>query len=64
MTDKTESKVLSIVADIVQSQKNHTNASEEINNENKPEKTKPEKVAPVIKGKPKSGRFWKTEKEK
>lgn len=65
MTDETHNKVLSLVADIVKKQGNKIGAADSSNyeGENDPAKTsKP--YTTVIKGKPKSGRFWKTEKER
>ncbi|KAJ8713047.1 hypothetical protein PYW08_008351 [Mythimna loreyi] len=62
MTEETQNKVLEIVANIAKSQDNEKNI--ESNDEDKSEKeTKATKIEP-IRGIPKSGRFWKSKKEK
>lgn len=66
MANETQNKVLSLVADIV---KTHGKSSDAVASnfdvENAaPKKYKLKSTQPAIKGKPKSGRFWKTEKER
>lgn len=60
MTDKTQNKVLTLVTDTKKDNRSDTvssNVQENVSTNNKPK-------TPCNRGKPKSGRFWKTEKER
>lgn len=58
MTDKTQNKVLTLVTDTKKDNRSDTVSSNvQENVYNKPK-------TPCNRGKPKSGRFWKTEKER
>ncbi|KOB67545.1 Coiled-coil domain-containing protein 86 [Operophtera brumata] len=64
MSDETQSKVLSLVADIVKKQGNSSDGVASNHDEIKLAKKITKSKTTAIRGKPKSGRFWKTEKER
>ncbi|KAJ0172992.1 hypothetical protein K1T71_011168 [Dendrolimus kikuchii] len=64
MADETENKVLSIIANITDSQNSNSNASEMIDHEKVQRTNANTKTVSLVKGKPKSGRFWKSDRER
>lgn len=65
MTDETQSKVLSIVANIVNSREKQDvpeNGETQENKTLKPQKKN--KTEFTIKGRPKSGKFWKSSRDR
>ncbi|XP_037301310.1 LOW QUALITY PROTEIN: coiled-coil domain-containing protein 86-like [Manduca sexta] len=65
MTDETQSKVLSIVANIVNSRENKDVTENRETQGNETSKSqKKNKTDSTIKGRPKSGKFWKSSRER
>lgn len=65
MADETQSKVSSLVADIVKKRVvNEAPPEDTVEPNADTENTNIDKTITAIRGKPKSGRFWKSQKEK
>lgn len=64
MTEETSEKVLAIIANIKKTRDKPIDSDKDEKNKDIQKKTDVENKHGTVRGKPKSGRFWKSQKEK